>query len=215
MKLLTELHEQVEIITEAKTDGGKNYYLKGVYLQTEVVNKNGRWYPEDVMEKEVARYMKENIQQKKSYGELNHPTNPSINLDKVSHLITNLERDGKNYIGTAKILTSTPNGKIVAALMDEGCRLGVSSRGLGSIKEKGGKKIVESLHLTTAADIVADPSAPDAIPDHIIENVDWFFDGADWVKQEKAFDLVENFKILKREEREERFLKLFRDLLDV
>ena len=214
MKLLTELNEDVEFIKES-VDGKKNYYLKGVYLQSEIENKNGRFYPQAVMEKEVARYIKENIQAKKSYGELNHPTNPSINLDKVSHLITELKRDGKNYIGTAKILTSTPNGKIVAALMDEGCRLGVSSRGLGSIKQKGNRKIVESLHLTTAADIVADPSAPDAIPDHIIENIDWFFDGADWVKREKVYDLVENHKRLKKEAREEQFLTLFKRLLDV
>ena len=214
MKLLTEINEQVEYLTEANENGEKQYYLSGIFLQGKIKNRNGRIYPVDVLAKEVERYTKENINTKRSYGELNHPDNPTINLDKVSHIITELKQDGSNFIGKAKILTSTPNGKIVQALMQEGCSLGVSSRGLGGIVERGGAKIVENLHLTTAADIVSDPSAPQAFVENVIENVEWFFNGTDWVRQEKAFKLVEAFKRENAKIREEKFLKLFKNLLE-
>ena len=139
---------------------------------------------------------------------------PSINLDKVSHLITDLKKDGSNYIGKARILKNMPNGKIVTALMDEKCKLGVSSRALGALRETAKGNVVDKLFLQTAADIVADPSAPDAFTENIIENTEWFFDGLDWVKKEKAFNLVEDFKQKNRHEREEKFLDLFRDLVD-
>lgn len=214
MRLLSELNEQVEYLIEAKQGGGKNYFLEGTFLQGNIKNRNGRVYPTDVLAKEVANYTENFINRNRSFGELNHPANPSINLDKVSHLITELKQDGDNFTGKAKILQHTPNGKIVTALMEENCSLGVSSRSLGALKEMKGAKYVTELYITTAADIVADPSAPDAFVSNIMENAEWFFDGVDWRRQETAVTLVEDFKRKHRKEREEKFLQLFKKLLN-
>lgn len=214
MKFLTELTEDIEYLVEDEivAEGvapKKSRFINGVFLQKDTKNKNGRIYPGEMLGKEVNRYNEQYVAKNRAYGELNHPTEPSINLDKVSHLITSLKEDGNNIIGKAKILENTPNGKIVSALMDENCRLGVSSRGLGSLKEKNGSKIVESLLLTTAADIVADPSVSDAFVDNLMENTEWFLTDIGWQKKEAAMDIINEHKEFSKEAREARFLEMF------
>ena len=176
MKLIKEVYEQNTIIVEEKLGKGKEYFIEGIFLQSEVKNRNGRMYPEAVMDKEVARYMENYVAKNRAYGELGHPDTPSINLDRVSHLIVDLRKEGTNYIGKAKVL-DTPMGKIAKGLLDGGANLGVSSRALGSLKmNKEGVQIVQDdFMLSTAADIVADPSAPDAFVKGIMESVDWVF----------------------------------------
>jgi len=176
MKLFTELVEDVQYITEAKENGKKDYFIEGIFLQAEIQNRNGRVYPMHVLENEVQRYMRETVDKGRAYGELGHPAGPSINLDRVSHIITELKRDKNNFIGRAK-LTETPMGNIARGLLESGANLGVSSRAMGSLKESNGKMVVQSdLRLSTAADIVADPSAPDAFVKGIMENVEWIYD---------------------------------------
>ena len=177
MKLITEINESIEYIAEAKEDGGKDYFIKGPFMQANIKNRNGRMYPAEVLDKEVSRYVTENVEKNRAYGELGHPTSPTINLDRVSHMIKELTRDGDNFIGKAKIMTETPMGRIVKNLMDEGASLGVSSRGMGSLKNKGGLAEVQNdFYLATAADIVADPSAPDAFVEGIMEGKEWIWD---------------------------------------
>ena len=164
-----EIVESVDVAGAPKRD----YYITGIFAQAEQKNRNGRIYPKEVMEKEVKRYVKEFVEKDRAFGELGHPDGPTINLDKVSHLITKLEEDGNNYVGRAKIL-STPNGQIVRNLIDDGAKLGVSSRGLGSLEQKGGSQYVkDDFQLATAGDIVADPSAPEAFVEGIMEGVEW------------------------------------------
>jgi len=175
MKLISEYndYQMSPVIVEANSEGKKEYFIEGVFMQSEIKNRNGRVYPKAIMKKEVNRYRKEFIEKDRAFGELGHPEGPTINLDKVSHMITSLEEDGNNYIGRAKIL-STPNGQIVRNLIDDGAKLGVSSRGLGSLEEKGGAQYVKGdFQLATAADIVADPSAPEAFVEGIYEGVEW------------------------------------------
>ena len=176
MKLIAEFNETISpIITESKDGKGKDYYIEGVFMQADIKNRNGRIYPMEVMEKEVDRYTKEFVEKQRAFGELGHPEGPTINLDKVSHLIESLTLEGKNYIGKAKIL-STPNGEIVKALINDGAKLGVSSRGLGSLEQKGGAQMVKGdFQLATAGDIVADPSAPEAFVEGIMEGVEWVY----------------------------------------
>ena len=176
MKLIKEVYEQNTIIVEEKLGKGKEYFIEGIFLQSEVKNRNGRMYPESVMDKEVQRYMENYVAKNRAYGELGHPDTPSINLDRVSHLIVDLRKEGTNYIGKAKVL-DTPMGKIAKGLLDGGANLGVSSRALGSLKmNKEGVQIVQDdFMLSTAADIVADPSAPDAFVRGIMESCDWVF----------------------------------------
>lgn len=177
MKLITEINESIEYIAEAKEDGGKDYFIKGPFMQANIKNRNGRMYPAEVLDKEVNRYVAENVAKNRAYGELGHPTSPTINLDRVSHMIKELTRDGDNFIGKAKIMTETPMGRIVKNLMDEGASLGVSSRGMGSLKNKSGVAEVQNdFYLATAADIVADPSAPDAFVEGIMEGKEWVWD---------------------------------------
>ena len=173
MKLITEVTESVKLVTEEK-DGKKNLYIEGIFLQGNIVNRNGRRYPTETLEKEVGRYMQESVAKGRAYGELGHPEGPAINLDRVSHIITDLRREGDNFIGKAKI-SSTPMGKIAEGLLSDGAQLGVSSRGMGSIKEgkDGVAEVQEDFYLATAADIVADPSAPDAFVNGIMEGVEW------------------------------------------
>ena len=187
MKLISEhFSDDVEYITEEKEDGKKNYKLKGVFLQAEIKNRNGRVYPMEVLEKEVKRYNEEFIKENRAYGELGHPDGPTVNLDKVSHMVTSLEADGKNFIGEAKVM-STPMGKIVQNIMDDGGKLAVSSRGMGSLVKKNGANYVnDDFYLATAADIVADPSAPNAFVEGIMEGKEWVWNNGMLQEQEVA-----------------------------
>lgn len=183
MRLIKELNEQVQYIAEEK-DGKKTLYIEGVFLQSNLTNRNGRVYPKEVMQKEVARYHAEQIDKKRALGELGHPDGPSLNLDRVSHMIVSLKEDGDNWIGKAKIL-DTPMGKIAQNLIEAGAQLGVSSRGLGSIKEKNGiNEVQDDFMLATAADIVADPSAPDAYVEGIMESREWVMVDGIWTARE-------------------------------
>jgi len=177
MKLITEITESVKVLTEENADGKKSMFIEGIFLQGNIQNRNGRRYNTDILEKEVNRYVAENVSKGRAYGELGHPDSPSINLDRVSHLVTELRREGDNFIGKAKI-SSTPMGKIVEGLLSDGAQLGVSSRGMGSLKEgkDGVMEVQEDFYLATAADIVADPSAPDAFVNGIMEGVEWVWD---------------------------------------
>lgn len=175
MKLFTELVEDVKYITEGTGDN-KSLYIEGIFLQSNIKNRNGRVYPKAIMQKEVARYVKESVNAKRAFGELGHPDGPTINLDRVSHMIVSLKEDGDNFIGKAKVM-DTPHGLIVQNFIKEGAQLGVSSRGMGSIKEVDGTSIVqEDFYLATAGDIVADPSAPDAFVNGIMEGREWIWD---------------------------------------
>ena len=177
MFLISEqISDEVQLITEEK-NGKKEQYIEGVFLQAGIKNRNGRIYPIETMKKEVNRYIKEFVNKKRAYGELGHPEGPTINLERVSHLITDLREDGKNFIGKAKIL-STPMGNIVKGLLNDGAKLGVSSRGMGSVEQRGNAQYVQDYFmLATAADIVADPSAPDAFVEGIMEGVEWVQEG--------------------------------------
>ncbi len=176
MKLICEVNEELKIITEANERGGKSYFIEGVFMQAEQKNRNGRVYPKQIMAREVERYVRENVNQNRAYGELGHPSGPTINLERVSHMIKEIREDGNNYIGRAKIM-ETPYGTIVKNLMDEGARLGVSTRGMGSLKERNGcMEVQDDFHLATAGDIVADPSAPDAFVHGIMEGKEWVWD---------------------------------------
>lgn len=174
MKLITEITEKVNVITEAREDGKKSLFIEGIFLQANIPNRNRRRYDANILQREVDRYVKESVQKGRAYGELGHPDGPSINLDRVSHIITELRRDGDNFIGKAKI-SSTPMGQIAAGLIEDGAQLGVSSRGMGSLREgkDGIMEVQEDFYLATAADIVADPSAPDAFVNGIMEGVEW------------------------------------------
>mgnify|MGYP003328855079 CR=1 FL=1 len=176
MKLIREVVEQTNVIVEEKVGGKKNYFIEGIFLQSELKNRNGRMYPESVMDKEVGRYMESLVKQNRAYGELGHPDTPSINLDRVSHLIVDLRKEGTNYVGKAKIM-ETPMGNIARGLLDGGANLGVSSRALGSLQmnKEGVQVVQDDFMLSTAADIVADPSAPDAFVRGIMESVEWVF----------------------------------------
>jgi hypothetical protein len=174
MKLITEICEDIEYVVESK---GKELFIEGVFLQSNVKNRNGRVYPKEVLEKEVKRYTENYINKNRAFGELGHPDGPSINLERVSHMIKSLTLDGDNYIGKAKIMTETPYGAIVSNLIKEGANLGVSSRGMGSVKSSNGSNVVQGdFYLATAADIVADPSAPDAFVNGIMEGKEWIWE---------------------------------------
>ena len=172
MKLITEQNNDIEVLTEEK-DGKKSTYIKGVFLQTEITNRNGRMYKFDTMNREVSKYNEEFVNRGRALGELGHPEGPTLNLDRVSHKIVELYPEGTNFIGKAKLM-ETPMGKIAKSLLEEGVQLGVSSRGLGSIKKEGSNSVVaDDFILSTAADIVADPSAPDAFVEGIYEGREW------------------------------------------
>ena len=189
MKLITETIEDIEVLTEANTKGGKDYKIRGVFMQADIKNRNGRVYPVATLSKEVARYTTEYINKRRAFGELGHPDGPTVNLERVSHMITSLKPEGKNFVGEAKIM-DTPYGKIVKNLIDEGAQLGVSSRGMGSIQSSSqGNVVGKDFYLATAADIVADPSAPDAFVEGIMEGKEWVWDNG--VLKSKA---VEEYK---------------------
>ena len=198
VKLISEAVEEVEYITEEKENGGKNYKIRGIFMQADIKNRNGRIYPMEVLEEEVKKYNKNFIEQKRAFGELGHPDGPTVNLERVSHMITSLKPDGKNFIGEAKIM-DTPMGKIVKNLMDEGAKLGVSSRGMGSLKQKGGANVVsDDFYLATAADIVADPSAPNAFVEGIMEGKEWVWNNGALVEAHVA-DLKKKFDVKKHQ----------------
>ncbi len=218
MKLISEQwSDDVNyLVEEDPKTGKKNMFIEGIMLQTEVKNKNGRIYPLEVMQKEVKRYNKEYIDQKRAYGELGHPEGPTINLERTSHLIESLEQDGKNFVGKAKIL-STPMGEIVKNLLSDGARLGVSSRGMGSLKasnRKGGAQMVQSdFQLATAADIVADPSAPDAFVDGVMEGVEWVWDNG-VIKAQKIEEYKDTIRRAKSQKLQEVKLNVFKSFLE-
>ena len=175
MKLISEQIQDVQYLSEEDEKGKKNYKIKGIFLQGDIKNRNGRIYPVEVLEKEVNRYSQEFINENRAYGELGHPEGPTVNLERVSHMVTSLKRDGKNFIGEAKVM-STPMGKIVSNIMDDGGKLAVSSRGMGSLQQKNGANYVnKDFYLATAADIVADPSAPQAFVQGIMEGKEWIW----------------------------------------
>ena len=183
MKLISEEIQNAEYLVE-ETNGKKAYKIKGIFLQSDLKNRNGRVYPKQVLEQEVARYNREFINKKRAFGELGHPDGPTVNLERVSHMITSLTPDGKNFVGEAKIM-DTPYGKIVKGLIDEGAQLGVSSRGMGSIIQRNGANYVkDDFYLATAADIVADPSAPDAFVEGIMESKEWVWDNGKLVERD-------------------------------
>ena len=213
MKLISESIEDVDYLIEDDDSGKKNYRIRGPFLQAEIKNRNGRIYPMPILEKEVARYNKEYIQKNRAFGELGHPDGPTVNLERVSHMITDLYADGTNFIGEAKIM-DTPYGKIVKNLIDEGAKLGVSSRGMGSLAPQRGAHVVkDDFYLATAADIVADPSAPNAFVEGIMEGKEWVWDNGAvkemdidaykreldrkykfaQAREEKAVEIFENF----------------------
>ena len=176
MKLISEHVEDIEYITEADEDGKKNYRIKGVFMEADIKNRNNRMYPMNVLEKEVGRYNKEYVNQNRAFGELGHPDGPTVNLERVSHMITKLYPNGKQFVGEAKVM-DTPYGKIVKNLIDEGAKLGVSSRGMGSLEpQRDMHGVKDDFYLATAADIVADPSAPNAFVEGIMEGKEWVWD---------------------------------------
>ena len=212
MKLITEEVTDVKFITEGK--GGKKMYIEGVFLQGDICNRNKRMYPMETLSREVDRYSKSFIKEGRALGELGHPEGPTVNLDRVSHKIVSLTREGKNYIGKAQLL-ETPMGKIARSLIDEGVKLGVSSRGVGSLSQtnEGHKIVGEDFQLATAADIVADPSAPDAFVNGIMEGKEWVWEGGS-LREELAEKTGKRINTLVSQgQLEERKLGLFQDFL--
>ena len=211
MKLITETIESIKILTE-DNNGKKNLYIEGIFLQSEIKNRNGRIYPLSVLQKEVERYNEEYVTKGRALGELGHPDGPSVNLDRVSHKIVSLRAEGNNFIGKARIL-DTPMGKIAKNLLDEGVQLGVSSRGMGSLEEQNGVKYVrDDFMLATAADIVADPSAPDAFVNGIMEGKEWVWDNG-ILKECQVSDMKRYISESTRRDMEERTLKVFEHFL--
>ena len=214
MKLIREEIEKVEVLTE-ESNGKKNLFIKGVFLQAEQVNRNGRMYRMPVMEREVKRYTEQYVNKGRALGELGHPDGPTVNLDRVSHKIVELQREGNNFIGKAQIL-STPMGKIAESLLKEGVCLGVSSRGIGSLRptKEGFNEVGEDFMLATAADIVADPSAPDAFVQGIMEGKEWIWDGG--ILREKLAEQTQRRinTLIDQKRLEEHKLNLFNDFIN-
>ena len=215
MKLISEFNDYgiQPVIVEQNEKGEKDYFIEGIFMQSEIKNRNGRIYPKEVIQKEVKRYNKEFVEQKRAFGELGHPEGPTINLDKVSHMIEKLEEDGNNYVGRAKIL-STPNGQIVKNLIDDGAKLGVSSRGLGSLESKGNAQYVkDDFQLATAGDIVADPSAPEAFVEGIMEGVEWVYESG-ILKAKDIDEMQKEMKTARLNKLEETKLNLWKRFVE-
>ena len=211
MKLITEEISNAEYIVEEK-NGKKNYAIKGIFMQSDVKNKNGRIYPKEILQKEVARYNREFINKNRAFGELGHPDGPTVNLERVSHMIKSLTPEGSNFIGEARVL-DTPYGKIVKSLIDEGASLGVSSRGMGTLVNTGGANIVkDDFYLATAADIVADPSAPDAFVEGIMEGKEWVWNNG-ILKEQEINELKLQAESKERMARAEKNAKVFESFL--
>jgi Prohead core protein serine protease len=212
MKLFTEINEQVSIITEETEGGKKQFFIEGPFMQAEQKNRNGRVYPINVLQKEADRYIKEYVEKNRAYGELGHPEGPTINLERVSHMIKELRQVGNDFMGKAKIM-DTPYGNIVKNLMLEGATLGVSTRGMGTLEEKNGVKYVkDDFYLATAADIVADPSAPDAFVRGIMENKEWVWENG-IIKEVQIAQYKETIKKSSKRDLEENMLRTFNDFL--
>ena len=212
MKLITETIENIEVLTEQNANGKKDYKIKGIFMQADIKNRNGRIYPVGTLAKEVKRYNEQFINKKRAFGELGHPDGPTVNLERVSHMITSLKPEGKNFIGEAKIM-DTPYGKIVKNLIDEGAQLGVSSRGMGSLQSGAqGNVVGKDFYLATAADIVADPSAPDAFVEGIMEGKEWVWDNG-VLKSMEVERYKEEIEKTKRAELAEKKASIFKDFL--
>ena len=212
MKLITEKIEDARIVITEGKNGKRNTFIEGVFLQAEICNRNGRMYPMRTMEREVQKYNENFVKTGRALGELGHPDGPTINLDRASHLITSLQREGNNFVGKARLL-ETPMGKIAKQLLDEGVKLGVSSRGLGSIKEENGVKIVgEDFMLATAADIVADPSAPDAFVNGIMEGKEWVWTNGN-IAESKIDEIKRRIDNAAQSQLEERKISAFSEFL--
>ena len=212
MKLITENIEDVEYITEEAKDGKKVYSIRGIFMQADVKNRNGRVYPKEILTNEVIRYNKEFINNKRAFGELGHPEGPVVNLERVSHMINKLYPDGNNFIGEAKIL-DTPYGKIVKNLIDEGAKLGVSSRGMGTLVHKdGANHVKDDFYLATAADIVADPSAPNAFVEGIMEGKEWVWNNGN-IKEQDISALKVQIESAKKSQREDVNARVFQEFL--
>ena len=211
MKLITETIENIEVLTEER-NGKKDYKIKGIFMQADIKNRNGRIYPVGTLAKEVKRYNEQFINKKRAFGELGHPDGPTVNLERVSHMITSLKPEGKNFIGEAKIM-DTPYGKIVKNLIDEGAQLGVSSRGMGSLQSgTQGNVVGKDFYLATAADIVADPSAPDAFVEGIMEGKEWVWDNG-VLKSMEVEKYKEEIEKTRRAELAEKKASIFKDFL--
>lgn len=216
MKLIADLiTEEINFFTEEKEDGIKEHYIEGIFLQSNIKNRNGRIYPKSVLENEVNRYTKEMVNNNRAWGELNHPAGPTINLDRVSHIITEIKQDGDDFHGKAKII-DTPMGNIVKGLLKSGGKLGVSSRGMGSLKpiKEGLMEVQNDYHIATAADIVSDPSAPKAFINGIMEGVEFFYDSStdSWL-MEKTEVLRKSLNKMNIKEIEEKRLVIFEDYI--
>ena len=213
MKLISEEATNVEFLTEVKKDGGKNYFIEGIFMQANKKNRNGRIYPTEILQKEAKRYTTEFIKKKRAFGELGHPDGPTVNLERVSHMIEELEEVDQNFMGRAKIL-DTPYGKIVKNLIDEGAQLGVSSRGMGSLKPAGNgiSEVQGDFYLATAADIVADPSAPDAFVHGIMEGKEWIWDNG-VIKEKVINEYCKMIEKASARELEEKAIHAFKDFM--
>ena len=213
MKLFMEEATNVEFLTETTKSGGKSYFIEGIFMQSDTKNRNGRIYPKEILQKEAKRYNIEFIQKKRAFGELGHPDGPTVNLERVSHMIEELQEVGQNFMGRAKIL-DTPYGKIVKNLIDEGARLGVSSRVMGSLKpvKDGIQEVQGDFYLATAADIVADPSAPDAFVAGIMEGKEWIWDNG-LLKETKIQEYKNQIEKSSRKDREQTLTRAFEDFI--
>ena len=213
MKLISEEATNVEFLTEATKSGGKNYFIEGIFMQANKKNRNGRVYPTEILQKEAKRYTTEFIKKKRAFGELGHPDGPTVNLERVSHMIEELEEVGQNFMGRAKVL-DTPYGKIVKNLIDEGAQLGVSSRGMGSLKPGGNgvSEVQGDFYLATAADIVADPSAPDAFVHGIMEGKEWVWDNG-LLKETQIQEYKDKIEKSSRKDRENVLVEAFKDFI--
>ena len=212
MKLMCEVNESVNFLVE-ENEGKKNYFIEGIFMQADLPNRNGRMYRSDILEREVNRYNTEYVKENRAFGELGHPSGPNINLERVSHMTQKLVREGSNFVGKAKIM-DTPYGQIVKNLMSEGAKLGVSSRGMGSLvaNREGINEVQDDFHLATAADIVADPSAPDAFVRGIMEGVEWVWDNG-ILKAQKLEEIKKEIQKTSSRNLEEQKIKVFAQFL--
>ena len=213
MKLISEEATNVEFLTEATKKGGKNYFIEGIFMQANTKNRNGRIYPQEILQKEAKRYTTEFIDKKRAFGELGHPDGPTVNLERVSHMIEELQEVDQNFMGRAKIL-DTPYGKIVKNLIDEGARLGVSSRGMGSLKpsKDGVQEVQDDFYLATAADIVADPSAPNAFVQGIMEGREWIWNNGGLKESDVSNAKYKIDKYYNSKDKEEKLLSALNEL---
>lgn len=213
MKLIAELTEETQYITEKSEDGNKQHFIIGRFMTAEEKNKNGRFYKKDILENEVSRYLREVVNAKRAFGELNHPSGPTINLDRVSHIITELKWDGNFVNGKAKI-TSTPMGEIARGLLESGGQLGVSTRGMGSLKEQNGVMVVQSDFKLSTVDIVSDPSGPGCFVNGIMEGVEWLYDPVkDTWLEEKLHETKNSINKLSKKQLEEQKFAIFENYI--